>query len=507
MSHLTEKSEQYLEEIRAAAGLPRAVLQKIVVDGMTATFYLLTDVTYSAEDERHAQAVSERYLPEGFSARVKIVKSVPDEEGVRRRILEVLRVRFPAAAAFISPQDLEVVCDKTGGRFFISVGSAERAQFSSGEVLDRVSDELKKRFCGAWYGNVKLIEREEQEIEREAPPPAEEVRAPRFFPVENYEAIDGAEVKLAKYIDDLEGEEQGVTICGTITFMQEKETSKGKPYFRFTLSDGSGTTQFAYFTKKATLEKVRALKVGDSVCFTGDNELFNGSLSFRAKAVDYGTPPAGYVFEQRPSRPVPVAYKTVFPEPTSDFRQSTLFGEAPLPADLVAEQFVVFDLETTGLTTSGGAMDRIIEVGAVKILGGNIVEKFSSFVACPNKLSAEIIELTGIDDSMLVGAPTVEEVLPDFFKFCDGCILVGHNIPFDYKFIRHYGEKQGYVFQNRQMDTLTIAQEVLRLSNYKLNTVADHYGFTFQHHRAYDDAFVTAKIFIELVKEKKCLPK
>ena len=78
---------------------------------------------------------------------------------------------------------------------------------------------------------------------------------------------------------------------------------------------------------------------------------------------------------------------------------------------------------------------------------------------------------------------------------------------FDYKFIRHYGEREGYLFDQKMYDTLSISQEVLRLSNYKLNTLADHYGFSFNHHRAYDDAFVTAKIFIELIKERKSLPK
>ena len=71
---------------------------------------------------------------------------------------------------------------------------------------------------------------------------------------------------------------------------------------------------------------------------------------------------------------------------------------------------------------------------------------------------------------------------------------------FDYKFIRYYGEQEGYLFDAKTFDTVALSQQLLRLSNYKLNTVADHFGFTFRHHRAFDDAFVTAKIFLELVK-------
>ena len=149
-------------------------------------------------------------------------------------------------------------------------------------------------------------------------------------------------------------------------------------------------------------------------------------------------------------------------------------------------------------------MDKIIEIGAVKLIGGEIKEKFSSFVACPERLSKEIIDLTGIHDRDLVGAPEVEKVLADFFKFTDGAILVGHNVTFDYRFVKYYGEQHGYMFDKKQYDTYALAQEVLRgqLVNYKLNTVADYYGFTFNHHRAFDDACVTAKVFMELVKAK-----
>ena len=263
----------------------------------------------------------------------------------------------------------------------------------------------------------------------------------------------------------------------------------------------------SYFSKKATVEKVRGIKQGDSICLTGDNELYNGSLSFRAKQVDYGRPPEGFVLEERPSRPVPASYKAVFPVPVSDYVQGTLFGEAALPEEFRKREFVVFDLETTGLNTTPamGAMDRIIELGAVKIRDGRIAEKLSTFVACPVRLSEEIVKITGITDDMLVGAPELSDVIADFYKFTAGCSLVAHNMGFDYKFISYYGGEEGYRFDQKQYDTLVMSQKLLRLSHHRLNDVADFFGFTFNHHRAFDDAFVTAKIFIELVKMAKKL--
>lgn len=503
------RSEEYLNEIRKAAGLCRAVLQKITAEGSEVTFHLTTDCTYSKDDCAYAEKVSARYVPEGFTAKVRVRKSVPDEAAVARAVADILRTNFPAAAAFISPQDIEVSVDDTGGRFFIGVSAGERAQFSAGKILDELNARLQRMFCGAWYGGFRDKEKELGEIDREELPPAETEIAARCFPVVGYEAIDGAAPERAVYIADLTDEAKDITVCGTVSYIEEKQTKNGKPYFSVSLTDGSGQLRASYFSKKATVEKVRGVKQGDSVCLTGDNEIYNGGLSLRVKAIDYGAPPEGYEFQPRPSRPAPAKYQKVFPEPVNDYVQADLFGETPLPDDFKRERFVVFDLETTGLNTSGssGNMDRIIEVGAVKIENGKICEKFSTFVACPVRLSQEIIAITGIDDGMLVGAPDVKEVIADFYKFCEGCTLVGHNVQFDIKFVCHYGEREGYLFGHKQLDTLILAQEQLRLSNYKLNTVADHYGFTFHHHRAFDDAFVTAKIFMELVKERGNLPK
>ena len=502
------KSEAYLNEIRGVEGLKRAVLSKIVVDGRDLVFHLVTDCNYTQGDVAKASAISQRYAPAGYTAQVRVVKSVPSEEGVRRAIYDFLRLRYPAAAAFLTPADVSVTVDGAGGRYVITAAEAERPQFAVENVLDALTKELSRRFCGTWLGDFRFVEREMGEIEREAPPPAELVYAPRFFPVTDYEAIDGEAGKTALYIADLNKEMQGVTVCGRVTFIEERETKSGKPYFSISITDGTGVLRAAYFSKKKTIEKVRSLAQGANVCLTGDNELYNGGLSFRAKAVDFGAPPEGFVPEARPSRPVPAQYKAVFPTPAADYVQARLFDETPLPEIAKTRDFVVFDLETTGLnsTGAGGMMDRIIEIGAVKIKNGQITEKFSSFVACPVRLTDEIVSLTGITDQMLVGAPETADVIADFYRFCDGCTLVAHNAAFDSKFVRYYGEKEGYLFEHPQIDTVAFAQEALRLSNYKLNTVADHFGFTFNHHRAFDDAFVTAKIFLELVKLKKGLP-
>ncbi|MDE5728938.1 MAG: PolC-type DNA polymerase III, partial [Clostridia bacterium] len=150
----------------------------------------------------------------------------------------------------------------------------------------------------------------------------------------------------------------------------------------------------------------------------------------------------------------------------------------------------------------------IIEIGAFKIIGGEIAESFTTFINPGRKLSEEIINLTGITEEMVKDAPSYEEAMPDFYKFCAGSILVGHNVVgFDFKFVDYYWQRLGYNFPRKLIDTIPLSQELLYLSNYKLNTVAERFQITFNHHRAIDDALTTAKIFIELIKMKKSLPK
>ena len=500
------KSRAYLEEIRKSEGLRRAVLKDIVVEGNCVLFRLLTDLNYTEEDVKYASRISQKYVPDGFQGSASVMKSVPESAAVVRFLKEYLASKYPVVSAFIEEGDVRAEAGVGGGTFSVCIGKDEASRLSKDAVIDALTSELGLRFCGVWSGEILLRERAEF-VPQESEDSVEYVLTERHFPIVDYIAIDGAKPETAIYIADLKSEAQGITVCGSVLYAEERTGKSGKPFFSFTVSDGTGQLRSTYFSKKATIEKVRKIKRGDVICLTGNHEVFGGGLSFTATKVDFGRPPKDFEPEKRPSLPVPARYKKVVPVEIADYEQGDMFGKESLPLELTERDFVVFDLETTGLNNSaaGGMMDRIIEIGAVRIHEGRIAEKFSSFVACPVKISEEITKLTGIDAGMLIGAPEVGDVMADFYKFCDGAALVAHNAQFDIKFVSHYGELEGYRFEHELYDTLAFAQQVLRLSNYKLNTIADYFGFKFNHHRAFDDAFVTAKIFIELARLNKGL--
>ena len=166
------------------------------------------------------------------------------------------------------------------------------------------------------------------------------------------------------------------------------------------------------------------------------------------------------------------------------------------------DTFVVFDLETTGFSAE---VDRIIEIGAVKISGGKIVDRFSTFVNPEIPISFRIEKLTGINDSMVLNAPKINEIMGEFLEFCKDAVLVAHNAEFDTSFIANKAEKMGIKVKNTIIDTVLLAQFVIpNLHNYKLDTLCKHLGVSLEnHHRAVDDAAATADMFIKLVEMLK----
>ena len=168
------------------------------------------------------------------------------------------------------------------------------------------------------------------------------------------------------------------------------------------------------------------------------------------------------------------------------------------------ETFVVFDLETTGFSPD---KNKIIEIGAVKVVGGVITDRFSTFVNPEVPIPFRIEELTSIKDDMVIDAPKIEEILPEFMKFCDGAIMVAHNAEFDMSFIKKNCKDQGIEREFTIIDTVALARILLpNLNRFKLDTVAKALNVSLEnHHRAVDDAACTAEIFvkfIEMLKER-----
>ena len=168
---------------------------------------------------------------------------------------------------------------------------------------------------------------------------------------------------------------------------------------------------------------------------------------------------------------------------------------------LAEDTYVVFDVETTGLSA---VYDTIIELAAVKIQSGEIIDRFESFANPHHKLSATTINLTGITDDLVENAPEVADVLQRFHAWAEDGILVAHNASFDMGFLNVGYKKIGYEkAANPVIDTLELGRFLYPgLKNHRLNTLAKKFDIELtQHHRAIYDAEATGYLLIKMLKD------
>ncbi len=188
-----------------------------------------------------------------------------------------------------------------------------------------------------------------------------------------------------------------------------------------------------------------------------------------------------------------------------DFVDETQFkitSETDQEIMLKDAKYIVFDIETTGLSST---RDKIIEIAAVKIESGSISERYQTFVNPIEPLSTFTTQLTDITDEMLETAPTIDQVLPGFLKFIEGGVLVAHNALFDVGFIKENAKELSLEFDDSLViDTLNMARYFYneQLKRFNLKALAKFFKVKQeQHHRAEDDAYVTAQIWLSMLND------
>lgn len=508
-------AQKLIEEIRAVdPSLVRARISSVDIKKSTRSvrFTVICDQAVSETHKEKVLSIINESVPDSFhGVSVEIKKIVTDKELIEDFIHRFIVERYRSISHAVFREDITAETSGEVSRYVIRATESTAQYFERNRVLSEINEELCLNFCGLFSGEI---------VPKQATDNAKEILSSyvetacnieeityRTLKVNGVVEIDDATKKdVAVYIADAVQPVDEITLAGKITSIRQKETKTGKPFYIIDFSDTTAGTGGTYFPTKRVLEKVAELKEGDGIIVTGSMEIYNDSLSFRIRKLNRCTFPEDFVPEEKEGKKAEAFYTRIFPEPVEEIKQADMFDDGnDVPACLMGRTFVVFDLETTGKNV---LVDTITEVGAVKIVDGKITEKFGTLVNPEQPISQFITDLTGIDDAMVKDAPKYSEIVADFYKFTDGATLVAHNADFDCKFVRHLGKKEGYYYNHDSIDTVQFARDVLpTLSNHKLNTVADHFGFEFRHHRAWADALVTAQIFLELVKIKKSVPK
>lgn len=355
-------------------------------------------------------------------------------------------------------------------------------------------------------------------------------------------------------IDKIDGPIGEVVIRGQILTLETREIRNEKTIVIFSLTDFTDTIVLKVFSKNEDLpELLEGIKKGSFIKVKGvatidkfDSDLTIGSIVGIKKIADFTSVRMDTSPEKRVElhchtkmsdmdgvsdvkdivkRAMKWGHKAIaitdhgdvqaFPDANhavegcdSDFK--VIYGvEAYLVDDLkdiiqnshnqmLDDDYVVFDLETTGFSPD---VNKIIEIGAVKVQKGKITDRFSTFVNPQVPIPFNIEKLTSINDEMVISAPVIEDILPEFMEFSKDCIMVAHNADFDMSFIKKNCERIGIPCNPTIVDTVSLARVLLpKLNRFKLDTVAKALNVSLDnHHRAVDDAACTAEIFVKFI--------
>lgn len=279
--------------------------------------------------------------------------------------------------------------------------------------------------------------------------------------------------------------------------------------YKFTLEDFTSSVSCVFFSNKENQAKLEKLEQGSEIIVKGalEEDKYSGGVSLRVKNLAYCKLPEQFeeLIVYRKEKPF---YEFVSPESFVEYKQDNLmnFMEVKeVPKILKDNVFVCFDFETTGTKYYEG--DKIIEIGAVKIVNGKITEKFQSMVDPEGrKIDPKAQEVNKITEEELIGAPTPDQMLQDFYKFAKGTTLIGHNIKgFDMIFLVGEGNRCRWKFDNEVLDTLELARKyIFGVKNYKLGTLCEKLGVKLENaHRAIYDTIANAEMFIKICEMMK----
>ena len=481
----------------------------------TFTFlFPLSQNDMTAEDRKNIEKFLKNQYSLNADVKVKFKKSFLDEILIEKEIFNFFNIEKKSLSPYLFKENISITNNENLIKIQIKLNKDILAMIDETELKKQLFDYLNEKFIADF--DINIIENEDtisDVIEADDLLSVSKKKVERYK-VEIIKKIVGGEIiPQPEYIKNNTKQKISVILAGIITAITKKsfKIKKGKKagqeksLYTFTLDDGK-KIECVYFCSKANEKVMDSLEDGMMVVCVGDlNFGLNGTLTYYIRKMSWASKKSEIEEDNISEDTVTKLHKKVVPIEKIEIKTQTfLFDQKSEYNDTIKDKsVVVFDIETTGLDFEN---DEITEIGAVKIVNGIITEKFSTFVKPSQPIPLEVQNLTNITNEMVKDAPLISDVIIDFNDFCKDCILCGHNvIGFDFKFIKKAAESCGIYFKNQIIDTLVIARTSnLRLANYKLGTIVNALGLTLEGaHRAYNDAFATAQVLLELSKIKK----
>ncbi len=483
----------------------------------------------SAEDKNCCQTAVEEYLPQCYKYTLKFIKNYVEKSGLSDYIAAFFATNFPSIKYTIKFVELE------SGTATIEISGLQQEYVQGKNVSGKLADAVSQKFKQKFAINFIFNQPKDDALDYiDDAPLSVYVPTPKTIEVTDITPVIGEEILVpATYIRDSVRVGNFVTICGKLTecairYTKPKKLPDGlteeqaaeyfgqddvplaerldagqKIIFKFKLEDFTGSVVGNYFAKKEDYPALVQLSAGMAAIMQGNivENKFTNKPEFRPTKISLCALPQKWEEEIDYLTEKPF-YEFIKPQPIVQTDQVGFFslGKTQKVAPyLLSHQVVVFDFETTGLNPYQG--DKIVEIGAVKLVNGVITEQFQTMVDPKMPMPEKTSQKNHIYDEDLVGAPTISQAMQDFYKFTRGCVLSGYNIVgFDNIFLNLAGRACRYNFDNPVLDCYPLAQKSIKsVKNYKLGTIAKFLGVELKNaHRALADTIATAEVLIKL---------
>ena len=474
------------------------------------------------EDKREISDYLDSVLQLSVKTNYKFKRSFLEERVIKKTFVEFLKNAYQSVFSYKIDDYIFISINNDEVTINILINSLTSKYFESNNVVEACVKYMQKMFIGRFVIvpkiddsitlNSEIIVEREKEFYENLPPPQKIERYEVFEPVK----IFGDDITpMPELLRNQTKERESVILSGKVsmlkegTYVSKRNKKKGSDeksfYYSFIITDHSGKIPAIYFSSKTNLQKIRTIKDGDSILIVGDIKRGIKDLTVHIKSLSLceivepkvEEKEQEIVVNQLKSPQHIEEYSLIKPEEFEWAKQSNLFEKPRFyNSDFLSKKFVVFDVETTGLDPE---RCEIIEIGSVKIENGKITQKFQTLLKPNHEISDEITNLTGITNEMVENSPVGTDVVFDFYKFCEGCILVGYNVSFDHAFLQNLAKKVGLIFPNETLDAMVLAKQKLYLPKYKLINVVEALGLELNNaHRAYADALATAEVLQKL---------
>lgn len=452
-----------------------------------------------------------KYLDLNAEVKVKFKKSFNDFRILRKEIKRFIDENFKAISFYLKEEQIFIE-NGEGEKILVSlhIGESIAEYYVSNKVSAKIYQFLNENNIGDFV--VDYMVDNSFEIEKEIGDVEVVVEAKRKvrYQVEYIKKIVGSNIapepELIKHQDK---PKQGVILAGFVSNLNSKEyvaksgKSKGqtKKLYTFNLDDGK-KIECVFFCSKTNEKAIESLENEMFVLCLGNLENgLTGKLTYYPRSIAYAAQKEKLeeVIEQEEKSTIDSHKQVVFAQKYNYTKQEDLFTKEIHYTDFIKNNvFVIYDLETTGFDNVN---DEIIEIGAVKIVDGEVTEYFSTFVEPTKPIPPDATKVNNITDDMVKGAPKIADAIIDFYRFCKGAIVGGYNSDeFDNKFIKAASKKVGFNFDNAFIDVIKLARQAsIAPRNFKLISVCQYLGIDLvDAHRAYNDAFATARVLLKL---------